>query len=102
MIGRPVAPVETQEEFLFADGPAPEMHQPDPRSGFYAEITALWEIPLGENVHIALGGHSFDELHGRLHLARAPDLPLNRRDSLALRIGTIEFSSRHIVAWALA
>lgn len=92
----------SQGEFLFADGPAPEIHLPDPRSGFYEEVAARWEIPVGLLVHVALREHSFSELHGRLELARAPDLPLDRRETLTLRIGTIEFSSRQIVAWSLA
>jgi hypothetical protein len=92
---------ETQPEFLFADGPPPEHQAPDPRSGFYTDITALWQIPVGQLVHVDLTGHQFAELRGRLELARAPDLPLDRRETLALRIGTIEFSSRQIAAWSL-
>ncbi len=93
--------MEAQEEFLFADGPAPELHLPDPLADFYAEVAAKWEIPLGQPVHIALREHQFADLQGRLELSRAPDLPLDRREALALRIGTIEFSSRQIVAWSL-
>ena len=94
--------METQEEFLFADGPAAEFHLPDPRSDFYEEVAALWQLPVGQLVHVALRGHNFSDLQGRLELSRAPDLPLDRREALALRIGTIEFSSRQIIAWSLA
>ena len=94
--------MESQQDFLFADGPASEFQLPDPRSGFYAEVAALWEIPVGQIVHVALRGHQFADLHGRLELDRAPDLPLDRREALALRVGPIEFSSRQIVAWSLA
>ena len=94
--------MEAQDEFLFADGPAPEPHPLDPRAGFYEEVSALWEIPLGQRVHVALREHNLADLDGRLELARAPDLPLDRREVLALRIGTIEFSSRQIIAWSLA
>ena len=94
--------MESQQEFLFADGPAPEVHLPDPRSGLYTDIAALWEIPVGQLVHIALREHSFADLQGRLELSRAPDLPLNRKQALVLRIGTIEFTSRQIIAWSLA
>lgn len=91
-----------QHEFLFADGPTPEVHLPDPRSGFYAEVAAVWQLPVGENVHVDLSGHNLSYLKGRLELAHAPDLPLDRRETLALRIGTIEFSSRQIAAWSLS
>jgi len=94
--------MESQAEFLFADGPAPELHLPDPLADFYAEVAATWEIPLGQLAHVALREHHFADLQGRLELSRAPDLPLDRREKLALRIGTIEFSSRQIVAWSLA
>jgi hypothetical protein len=94
--------MEEQADFLFADGPAPEFHLPDPRSDLYEEIAAVWGIPVGQIAHVALREHSFSDLQGRLELFRAPDLPLDRREPLALRIGTIEFSSRQIVAWALA
>ena len=94
--------MEEQVEFLFADGPAPEVHLPDPRSAFYEDVATVWEIPVGQLVHVALREHNFADLQGRLDLSRAPDLPLDRRETLALRIGTIEFSSRQIVAWSLA
>lgn len=94
--------MEEQSHFLFADGPAPELHPPDPLADFYAEVATTWEIPLGQRVHVALHAHNLSELRGRLELARAPDLPLDRREKLALRIGTLEFSSRQIVSWSLA
>jgi hypothetical protein len=93
--------MESQQDFLFADGPTPELHLPDPRSGLYADIAALWEIPVGQHVRVDLTGHQFSELQGRLELARAPDLPLDRRETLALRIGSIEFSHRQVSAWSL-
>ena len=94
--------METQEQFLFADGPAPELHMPDPLSDFYDEVASAWQIPVGQKVHVALREHNFADLDGRLELARAPDLPLDQRTPLDLRIGTIDFSSTQIVAWALA
>ncbi len=93
--------MEEQADFLFADGPGPELHLPDPRSGLYEEIATLWGIPVGQITHVVLHEHNFSDLQGRLELSRAPDLPLDRREVLALRIGTIEFSSRQIVAWTL-
>lgn len=93
--------MQTQAEFLFADGPVPELQPPDPDSAFYEEVAARWQIPVGQTVHVALRAHHFADLQGRLLLARAPDLPLDHRQSLALRIGAIEFSSRQLVAWSL-
>jgi hypothetical protein len=92
---------DEQTEFLFAAGPAPEFHLPDPRSNFYEEVAALWHVPVGQVAHVGLDGHSMSDLQGRIEFARAPELPLDRREALALRIGTIEFSSRQIVSWSL-
>ena len=94
--------MEEQDQFLFADGPTPQLHVPDFQAGFYSEVAALWQIPVGERVHVTLREHHFGNLDGRIELARAPDLPLDVRETLALRIGTIEFTSRQIVAWSLA
>lgn len=92
---------EQQDEFLFAEGPASGLHLPDPRSNFYDEVAALWQLPVGQLAHVNLQGHNLSDLQGRIELARAPDLPLDRRETLALRIGTIEFSSRQITSWSL-
>jgi hypothetical protein len=92
---------DQQDEFLFAEGPAREVHLPDPRSAFFAEVEALWQIPVGRLAHVDLNGHNMSDLQGRIELARAPDLPLDRREALALRIGRIEFSSRQIASWSL-
>ena len=94
--------MEAQPEFLFSDGPAPELPAFDPSAAFYAEVAALWEIPVGQIVRVDLAGHQFSELRGRLELARAPDLPLDRRQTLALHIAKVEFSSRQIAAWSVA
>ena len=93
---------EQQDEFLFAEGPAPELILPDPRSNFFEEVAALWQLPVGQVAHVNLTGHNMSDLQGRIELARAPDFPLDRRETLALRIGNIEFSSRQIVSWSLA
>jgi hypothetical protein len=94
--------MEEQSEFLFAGGPVPELHPPDPRAGFYGEVSAAWQIPVGQIVHVDLRGHNFSDLQGRLELSRAPDLPLDPRQPLSLRIGNIEFSSAQLAAWSLA
>ena len=93
--------MESQQDFLFADGPTPELHLPDPRSNLYAAIAALWQIPVGQLIRVDLTDHQVSELRGRLELARAPAIPFNRRETLALRIGTIELTSRQITAWSL-
>lgn len=94
--------MERQQEFLFAEGPMPHLHPPDPRSGFYSEVSALWQLPVGRMVRVDLRGHDLPGLHGLLELSRAPDLPLDRRQPLILRIGDVEFSSQHIAGWSLA
>ena len=90
-----------QNEFFFADGPTPEFHVPDPRSSLFEEVAALWQLPVGQIAHVNLSGHNMSDLQGLIELACAPDLPLDRREVLTLRIGTIEFSSRQIVSWSL-
>ena len=94
---------DEQAEFLFTAGPAPDFHLPDPRSNLnlYEEVAALWQVPVGQVAHVGLDGHSMSDLQGRIEFARPPELPLDRREALALRIGTIEFSSRQIVSWSL-
>ena len=92
---------EQQDEFLFADGPVPEIQLPDPRSDFFAAVASLWQLPVGQVAHVNLNGHNMSDLQGRIELARAPHLPLDRREMLVLRIGTIEFSSRQIASWSL-
>ena len=93
---------EQQNEFQFLEGAPSDMALPDPRSSLFADIATLWELPVGQVAHVNLSGHNMSDLEGRIELARAPDLPLDRREVLALRIGTIEFSSRQIVSWSLA
>ena len=90
-----------QNEFLFADGPTPDLHLPDPRAGFYSEVAAVWHLPLGERVRTLLREHDLPEVTGRLELARAPDLPLNAREPLKLLIGHIAFLSTQVQAWSL-
>ena len=92
---------EQQDEFLFADGPVPERQLPDPRADFFEAVASLWQLPVGQVAHVNLNGHNMSDLQGRIELARAPDLPLDRREVLVLRIGTIEFSSRQIASWSL-
>jgi hypothetical protein len=94
--------MEQQPEFLFADGPAPEFQLPDPNAPFCAEVATAWQLPVGRTITVELRGHDLPHLQGRLELARAPDLPLDPRQPLALRVGAVEFSSRQITGWSLA
>lgn len=93
--------MEQQEEFLLAEGPAPEFHLPDPNSGLLAEIARVWDVPLGATVNVTLRDHQFPGLRGRLEVARAPDLPFAAVQSLHLRIGAIDFVHRQIESWSL-
>ena len=93
--------MEQQSEFLYADGPAPLMDVPDPRSGLYAEMTQIWGLPLGQSVRLLLKNHDLPEVSGRLELKRAPDLPLNAREELHLSAGGIVFLSTQVQAWSL-
>ena len=93
--------VTSQGEFQFPDGPEPSMHPPDPRAGFYREVTAVWHLPLGERVRVLLRGHDFPEAAGHLELVRAPGLPLNAHEPLQLTAGSIAFVSTQVEAWSL-
>ena len=93
--------MENQNEFLFSDGPVPEVHLPDPRSAFYGEVTAVWHLPLGQKIRVMLKAHDFPEVAGRLELARAPDLPLNVRQPLLLCVSGITFLSTQVESWSL-
>jgi hypothetical protein len=93
--------MEQQDEFLFADGPASQLELPDPRSNFYRDVSETWQLPVGQFVQVGLRDHSWSDLQGRLELERAPSLPLDPREPLALRIGQIGFSSRQLTAWSL-
>lgn len=93
--------MEQQGEFLYADGAEPIMDVPDPRSGFYAEVTELWGLPLGQSVRLLLKGHDVPEVSGRLELNRAPDLPLSSREPLHLSAGGVLFLSTQVQAWSL-
>jgi hypothetical protein len=93
--------MESQAEFLYAEGPSPELAPPDPRAGFYREVAAIWGLPLGKRACVQLHHHDLPELTGRLELARAPDLPLNADEPLQLQIGRITFLSPQVQAWTL-
>ena len=65
------------------------------------EIAAVWGLPLGERVEMALAGEQVDGVTGRLELSETPDLPWNPRQPLRLRVAGVEFSSRAIERWSV-
>ncbi len=93
--------MENQSDFLFADGPMPKFHPPDPRDEFYREVAAVWNLPLGEKIRVLLHAHDLLEISGRLELTRAPDLPLNAKEPLQLTAGGVPFLSTQVQAWSL-
>jgi hypothetical protein len=93
--------MENQSDFLFADGPVPDLLLPDPRSAFYGEVAAVWNLPLGQKIRVLLKGHDFPGVAGCLELSHAPDLPLNVREPLQLSVGGITFLSTQMASWSL-
>ena len=93
--------MENQQEFLFAGGPAPQLHPPDPRSRFYDEVSSAWQLPVGRVVRVDLRDHDLPSVQGPLELSRAPDLPFDPRQPLVLRTAGVEFTSRQIAAWTI-
>lgn len=91
-----------QNEFLFSNNPAPELFPPDPRGGFYREVAAVWQLPVGEHFHILLRNHDVSEVTGRLEPERVPDLPVNAREPLRLPAGAVSFRSTQTLSWSIA
>ena len=58
-------------------------------------------LPLGERVHADFRDDTLPWGEGRIELACVPVLPLGPRQLLALRVVTVEFPSRQVVAWNL-
>lgn len=94
--------MEKQNEFLFDEGPVSEFFQPDPWGGFFREVAAIWQLPVGERVRVLLRDHDVSEIAGRLELEHAPDLPLNAREPLRLLVGGFSFRSTQILSWSIA
>jgi len=90
-----------QHEFLFADGPQPELHLAHPLDDLFVAIAAGWGIPVGRDVRLNLANSSLPELTGKLELVRSPDLPLDGREPLYLRLKGVLFTHREIANWTL-
>ena len=97
----PASAPSDQLEFLLVGTADGATHLAAPLGDLRASISLLWRLPLGQRVHVDLRDSQMPWLKGRLELVHAPDLPLDPKQALALRIGPVEFSSRQIVAWAL-
>lgn len=91
--------MEQQNEFLFLDGPSPELHLGHPLEDLFEKIDHTWSIRLNRPVRVRLRDQSVPELVGLLELARAPNLPLDSREPLHLRLKGIEFTRRDIAEW---
>ena len=92
--------MSAQGEFIFEPGAASPVPDAHPLAGLIGEISRGWSLPVGPQVRVDLAGEPIDELRGRLELAAPPDLPLDPRQPLRLRIGKVAFSSRQITGWA--
>jgi len=91
-----------QSEFLLSEGPTHQVSLPHPLDDLIVEITRLWNLPLYQRARLTLRNHALDELCGRLELVSSPDLPLNPKHALTLRVAGVEFSSRQVTSWTLA
>ena len=90
--GRPPMSSGQQEEFLFGEGDAVRLGLPLPDDPLVRDIGMEWGLPVGQRVRITFSpGESFRELSGRLEVAVAPELPLNRHRPLRLRVAGYEF-----------
>ncbi|HEY0944169.1 MAG TPA: hypothetical protein VGD81_02850 [Opitutaceae bacterium] len=90
---------ERQDEFLFLGGAAPELRMGHPLEELFEQISTTWGVPLRRPVRLRLRDQSIPELTGILELVRAPDLPLDKREPLRLRLKGIEFTHRDISEW---
>ena len=93
----------SQSEFLFCDGPTPQLGAPTGDDPLLRDIATAWHLPLGETVRVHFKpGECFREVTGRLEVAAAPDLPFDGRRPLRLRVRGYEFSNTAIASWVLA
>ena len=93
---------------LFSDLPVGRSLAEPPLPGFTDlapeladEAAAAWGLPVGRVARVTLRGHAVDELTGLVQIAGLPELPLDARKTLRLRIGREEFTSRQVTGWSL-
>jgi hypothetical protein len=91
---------DSQGEFLFSDGPANDFSS-HPLEDFFQAVSVCWGLPVGLKIRARLKDSALPELTGRLELAQAPDLPLDPRQSLRLRLRGVDFCHRELASWAL-
>lgn len=94
--------MDEQSEFLFADGVQPELHVAHPLDDFFQAVAEKWSLPIGRAVRMTLRDPALPLLEGKLELDHAPDLPLNPRETLTLRIRGLVFTTHEIASWSLA
>lgn len=92
---------EHQESFAFDEKAGSPEDPPEPLADLVADVAKLWRLPLGSRVTLRLRDPALPELTGKLLLGRAPDLPLDLRQPLALRLSGVDFTDREIAAWSL-
>lgn len=90
-----------QFEFLLAGTAGGGGLVTEPLGDLREQISARRCLPLGERVHADLRDDTLPWGEGRIELACVPVLPLGPRQLLALRVVTVEFPSRQVVAWSL-
>lgn len=89
--------MDGQQEFLFANGDAPQLGTPVSDDPLVLDIARVWSLPIGRMGRIHLkDGENLPVLDGRLELASALDLPFEPRQPLSLRICGYVFSNRAI------
>lgn len=91
----------SQLEFLLAGAAEGAPALTYPLADLREKITDLWRLPIDQRVRVDLRDCNVSRLEGQLQLVRAPDFPLDVRHALDLEVGTVRFSSRQIVDWAL-
>jgi len=65
------------------------------------EIARAWNLPIGQRVEVFFRDNQLDTIAGVLELAAAPDFPWDIRQTLRLRIGECDFTTREIEHWKL-
>ena len=93
--------MDEQSELSFAEGPAPDVPLEHPLEDLLEAIAARWELPIGRRVRVTLRDSALPDVVGKLELMRAPELPLDPREVLALRVGGLSFTAREIASWSL-
>ncbi len=79
----------------------PELHVAHPLDDLFQAVADLWSLPIGRIVRVDLRDPALPPVEGKLELQRAPDLPLNPREPISLRVRGLN-TSVEIASWSLA